>query len=211
MRSPKIQVKLLLLMLLLSGCGVYTPPVHTTINYYLNPEKELSLVGRVAIIELNNNSNYPQITTDVTDSLFQAMQKKQLFGISIIRQTDPAWRSLQLDAGATYTTEQLLAIRKTLKCDAVLLGDITGYQPFPHMTIALRLKLIDLKDGQLIWALEQVWDSTDKITESRIKKYYENQLQAGLPGLQRQLMEVSPIEFMKFVAFEAAETLPAKK
>ena len=144
MRSPKIQVKLLLLMLLLSGCGVYTPPVHTTINYYLNPEKELSLVGRVAIIELNNNSNYPQITTDVTDSLFQAMQKKQLFGISIIRQTDPDWRSLQLETGATYTTEQLLAIRKTLKCDAALLGDITGYQPFPHMTIALRLKLIDL-------------------------------------------------------------------
>jgi len=211
MYNSKIQVKLLLLMFLLSGCGVYIPPMQTPSYYYLNPEKELSLVGRVAIIELNNNSNYPQITTDVTDSLFQAMQKKQLFGISIVRQTDQAWRGLQLEAGATYTTEQLSAIRKTLKCDAVLLGDITGYQPFPHMTIGLRLKLIDLKDGQLIWALEQVWDSTDKTTESRMKRYYENQLQPGLPALQKQLMGVSPIEFMKFVAFEAAETLPAKK
>jgi len=211
MCNSKIQVELLLAMLLLSGCAIYTPPVQMPTYYYLNSAKELSLVGRVAIIELNNNSNYPQIAADMTGSLFQAMQKKQLFGISIVRQTDPDWRGLQLEAGATYTTEQLSAIRKTLKCDAVLLGDITGYQPFPHMTIGLRLKLIDLRDGQLIWAMEQVWDSTDKTTEYRIKRYYESQLQAGLPGLQRQLMEVSPMEFMKFVASEAAETLPAKK
>jgi hypothetical protein len=211
MYNSKIKVKLLLAMLLLCGCAVYIPSEQKLNYYYLNPQKELSAVGRVAIIELNNESSYPKIAADVTDSLFQALQKKQIFGISIVRQTDPAWRSLQLETGSTYTAEQLSAIRKTLKCNAVLLGTITGYQPFPHMSIGLRLKLVDLKDGQLIWALEQVWDSTDKTTESRMKKYFGNQLRSGLTSLQEKLMTVSPIEFVKFVAFEASETLPAKK
>lgn len=227
-------LKIVLLLLLpfflalsqVSGCRFYAVIAPAANYYYLNPDKNLSTVGRVAIVELDNDSSYPQISTDVTEAFFEALQKKQVFGLTVVRQNDPAWHSLQsqLESGssphlqkaasgisAAYSLEQLSAIRETLNCDAVLIGTITEYQPYPHMAIGLRLKLVDLRDGQLLWALEQIWDSADKTTEYRIKKYFQRQMRSGFAPLREKLVVISPLKFVKFVAYEVAETVQAKK
>lgn len=200
---------LLLLPLLLAGCQfhLYDTTVPVADYYYLNPHKDLSAIGRVAILELNNNSSHPQISADVTEALSQALQKKQVFSLTVVRQNDPAWRSLQLDLNSTYTPEQLSEIRKTLKRNAVLIGTITEFKPYPHMAIGLRLKLVDLNDGQLLWALEQIWDTADKTTEHRIKDYFRTQMRSGFAPLREQLVAISSIKFIKFVAYEIGETL----
>ena len=127
--------------------------------------------------------------------------------MTIVRQHDPSWRSLQLDLASTYGLDQILAIRETLKCDGVLIGTITEFRPYPHMVVGLRLKLLDLRDGQLLWALEQVWDSADKTTENRIKSYFKSEKRSGFAPLHERLASVSSLEFIKFVSYEVAETL----
>jgi hypothetical protein len=207
---------ILLMPIILSACQFQRINPTMPEFYYLNPDKDLSSVGRAALVELNNDSGYPQIPTDVTEALFQSFQKRQLFSLAVVRQNDPAWRSLQLESPyqtqsmkvpPTYSLEQLLSMRKTLKCDAVLIGTITQFKPYPHMVIGLRLKLVDLRDGRLLWALEQVWDSSDKATEYRIESYFQYQLRSGYAPLREQLVAVSPLEFIKFVAYEVAATL----
>jgi len=202
---------LVLLPVLLSGCQVYTTIAPAQDYYYLNPEKDLASLGRVAIVELDNDSSYPAIRADVTEALFQALQKKQVFGLAFVHQSNPAWRSLHLDMNSTYTFDQLAAIRKALKCDAVLTGTITEYHPYPHMAVGLRLKLADLTDGQLVWALEQVWDTADKTTEYRIKDYFHSQLRSGFAPLHEELVAISSLKFIKFVAYEVAGTLRHKR
>jgi hypothetical protein len=202
------RVVILLMVTFLAGCSIkYGTSVPSASYYYLNPYKSLNTVGRVAIVELNNESSYPKISEDVFEKLYQALQKKQIFGLTVIHQDDSSWRSLQLDRDSKYTLEQLMTIRKTLKCDGLLLGTITEFRPYPHMTIGLRLKLLDLRDGQLLWALEQVWDSADKTTESHIKDYFLSQKRTGYAPLHEQLATVSSLEFIKFVSYEVAETL----
>ncbi|MHC4460073.1 MAG: hypothetical protein ACYS6W_14075 [Planctomycetota bacterium] len=200
-----------LLSLLLSGCGIYSASGPVTEYYYLNPDKDLSAIGRVAIVELNNNSSYPQISADVTEMLFESLQKKQIFGLTVIRQNAPAWRSLQMDLNSTYTLAQVSAIRKTLKCNAVLTGTITEYRPYPHMAIGLRLKLIDLTDGQLLWALEDIWDTADKTTEHRIKNYFQREMREGFYPLREKLVVISSLRFIKFVVYEVSETIQPKR
>jgi hypothetical protein len=102
-------------------------------------------------------------------------------------------------------------MRRTLKCDAVLRGTVTAFKPFPHMIIGLRLELIDLADGQLLWALEQIWDATDKNIQDRIKNYYSTHFLPGSEALQEELGTVSSLKFLKFVAFETAETLQPQR
>jgi hypothetical protein len=204
-----LRIVSLLLPVLLTGCQLYlydtaVPPAD---YYYLNPQKDLSAIGRVAIVELGNESSHPRISADVTEALFQELQKKQVFSLAVVRQNEPAWRSLQLDLNSLYTLDQLSEIRRTLKCNAVLIGTITEFKPYPHMAIGLRLKLIDLKDGQLLWALEQVWDTADKTTEYRIRNYFRTQMRSGFAPLREQLLAVSSLEFIKFVAYEISETL----
>ncbi len=200
-------ILLLSLSAILSGCNISYESPPPVADYYLNPDKDLSAIGRIVLVGLNNTSNYPQVSTDVTNLLFQALQKKQLFGLSVMQQEHPNWRSLQINPDAAFTLPQLAAMRKILRCDAVLTGTITEYQPYPHMLIGLRLKLVDLSDGQLLWAIEQVWDTADKTTESRIKKYFHSQMRLGYAPLQEQLVVVSSLKFIKFVVYETAETL----
>jgi hypothetical protein len=198
---------LLFSSLLLSGCNGRRASAPSGDYSYLNPHKSLTSIGRVAIIELNNNSAYPQVSADITDALYQALQKRQFFGLTVVRRHDPSWRGLQLDDDPTYTLEEISAIHKTLKCDGVLVGTITEFKPYPHTTIGLRLKLLDLRDGQLLWALEQVWDSADKKTERRIKDYFKSQKRSDFAPLYQEIVAVSSLEFIKFVSYEAAETL----
>jgi len=196
------------LLVYLSGCNVYneTPPGSYT-QYYSNPSKKLGNIGRIAIVELKNNSSYPAISEDVSKSLFQTLQKKQAFGLTVVHQNDSQWRSLQVDLDSAYTLEQLVSVEKTLKCDAILTGTVTEYQPYPHMIMGLQLKMVDLKDGQLIWALEQIWDSADKTTEYRIKNYFKCHIRSGFAPLREDLVSVSPLTFIDFVCYEVGETI----
>jgi hypothetical protein len=196
-----------LLLLSLAGCGVGKICEPAPTCYYINPHKDLNAVGRTALIELTNDSTYPQISTDVTEALYEAIQKKQKFGLTVIRQNDPLWRTLPLEVNNAYTFEQLSAMRDTLKSNAVLFGTVTGYRPYPHMFIGLRLKLIDLSDGQLLWAIEQVWDTTDKTTENNIRNFYDHNILPECDSLEEKLGTVSTLKFIKFVACEAAESL----
>ncbi len=100
----------------------------------------------------------------------------------------------------------MLATRETLKCNGLLVGTVTEYTPYPHMSLGLRLKLLDLTDGQLLWGLEQVWDSSDGDIQRRIKRYFKDDLRTGFASLREELVVVSPLKFGKFVAYEVAET-----
>lgn len=211
---------LLILSVVLAGCAVSDRSNSTADYYYLNPQKNPAHLGRVAIVELKNKSTYPRACLDVTEELFRALQKKQLFSLSIVHRTDPAWKSLQenwfpgaprqagaFDEPLAKSPQEFSGLIKKLKCNAVLVGTLTQYRPYPHLVLGLRLKLIDLRDGRLVWALEQVWDADDKTTERRIKEYYAETIHSGIGSLDKQLITVSSLEFIKFAAYEVANTL----
>lgn len=211
-RHGWIALSLLLLCTLLLGtlqCGCESPHENGGManSFYLNPYKNLGNLGRVALVELQDSSGHPQISADLTDALFVALQKKQFFGLTVVRQDDPDWRSLQQSLDSLQALKQLLTIRDTLKCNGVLIGTITEYTPYPHMSIGLRLKLIDLADGQLVWGLEQVWDGSDRKIQKRIRRYFSGDLRLGPVPLEEDLVLVSPLKFGRFIAHEVAETL----
>ena len=175
-------------------------------SFYLDPHKDLDELGRVALVELDNLAAYPEISKDVTEALFRATQKKQVFGVTVIRQDNPAWRSFMENFDSLEALQQLQTMRETLKCNGLLLGSVTEYQPYPHMAIGLRLKLLDLTDGQLLWGLEQVWDCADKSIQKRIQGYFKRELRPGYAPLREELVTISSLNFCKFVAYEVAQT-----
>jgi len=197
---------ILLLAVALPGCsgyGISAPGEHL---FYPGTSKRLQNIGTVCVVELYNKTAYPQIADDVTESLYQALQKKHLLNLSLLRQSDAVYKNLQIHPDSPYTLEQLLATRKMLGVDAVLTGTVTSYAPYPHTMLGLQLKLIDLRDGQTVWAIEQIWDTAEKATEERIKKYFERQMRSGLP-LGEQLAVLSSINFIRFVTYDVVETL----
>jgi hypothetical protein len=175
-------------------------------SYYLHPHKDLRRLGRVAFVEMDSTSSYPEIATAVTDALFLEAQKRQAFGVMVVHRDDPTWRSLQENLDSLQALRQLVAVRDALNCNGLLVGTITKYEPYPHMVIGLRLKLLDLADGQLLWGLEQVWDSSDRSIQKRIKAYLKEDRRTGHAPLREELVVVSPLNYCKFVTYEVAKT-----
>jgi len=206
-RAAGLVLGLIGLLALAAGCETPLNGAGMTNSYYINPYKDLNTLGRVALVELDDRSGYPAISADLTKALFVALQKKQIFGVTIVPHDDPEWRGLQENLDSLQALQKLLTMRETLKCNGLLVGTITEYQPYPRMAIGLRLKLLDLTDGQLLWGLEQVWDTADRNIEKRIKAYFRDELRSGVASLREELVIVSSLKFGKFVAYEVAETL----
>jgi len=212
---------LVVLVSLLAGCTLKPPGTAPSANYfYINPDKDLCSVGTVAVVELDDDSDSPGLSEQMTATLFEAVQKRQLFSLFAVARDDPAWRNVTLARqrlGSSenctpvlspgYSLAQLAELRKTLNCNAILTGRITHYRPYPHMAMGLRLRMIDLRDGRLLWALEQVWDTTDKTTQQQITRYFYRQIGPDFAPLGKELASVSPLKFMAFVAYEVAATL----
>lgn len=210
MNKINLKFAILLYMVFLPGCDFYTADNAPDTFYYLNPNKDLYNIGTAALIELENDSTFPKISVDVTETLFRTLQKKQIVSISLIRQNAPSYRSLQLDLNTEYTYERLANMRRELRCNSILTGTVTEFRPYPHMAIGLRLRLVDLSDGQLLWAIEQIWDTADKATQKRIEEYYRYYIFSDSESLSHKLATVSSLKFIKFVAYEISETLQTK-
>jgi hypothetical protein len=190
-----------------AGCrskSVYKPMDE---SYYLNPDVDLKSLGRVALVEFNNRSSYPDFSRTVSDALFNALQKKQRFGLVTVAQNEQIWRNVQADPDAPLSPKLLLDMQRSLKSSAVLTGVITQYEPYPHTKVGLRMKLINLRDGKLVWAVEQVWDSSDRSTQTRIRAYLDGQQKSRQSKGAVDLATVSTKRYMQFVAYEVAETL----
>ena len=193
--------------LLLSGCTIVNPVVPETGHYYINPDSQFGQIAKVAFIELDNYSDYPGQTRDVTEATVQALQKKHLFNIRIIRKSDPDYIDLQLDRDK-FTYDELSEMRTKLRTDAIIFGAITDYTPYPHMSVGLNMKMLDIKNGYLIWGVEQFWDSTDYNLQKRMKLFHNTNNRDGYNPLGWELIMTSPRAFNKFVSHEIAQTLP---
>jgi hypothetical protein len=196
-----------LLLVTLGGCTPYPQSEAMADSYYLNPRKDLRDLGRVALVELDNASDYPDISRDATRALFLELQKKQIFGMASVSRDDPVWPTLQQSFDSLHTVQALGAMRENLRSNGLLLGTVTEYRPYPRMSIGLRIKLIDLTDGQLLWGVEQVWDSTDLNVQRRIRAYAHSRLRYATGPTPEELVTLSSLEFLKFAACEVAQTL----
>ena len=53
------------------------------------------------------------------------------------------------------------SLKQFYGCDAVLFCDLTTFRPSPPLAIGLRLKLVDVKTGKIIWAADEIYDANN--------------------------------------------------
>lgn len=201
------------ILLLLGGC--YTPkPVirQQPIQCYIDKSVNFSSIGKVAVMELEDQSVFsPDLSKTLTQTLTDNLGKKQLFSIRTVYRTDPDWKALNLDPSQPLSSQAMVQIQKELKVNAILVGTISRYRSYPKLLAAIQFKMLDLRSGQLIWAMENVWDSTDKSTEQRIRQFFETQMRTGYQPMDWQIVINSPSAFHKFVMYEVVSTLPESR
>ena len=206
-------LRLLLLVVLslgaVGGCGQTPEPPEEPIGFYVSSRHDVLRTARVVFIELAGEGECtPELARQAAEALAYAIQQRQLFRLDIVARTDPMCRDLPLDRLEALTLPDLSAMRSALRCDAVLFGHVSQFQPYPRMKMGLVLKLINLKDGKLVWGVDHTWDTADRTTEWRIRSYFDSEVRSGYDPLSYELVFASPRAFQRYVAHEVARTLP---
>jgi len=205
--TPARALGILAACVVAAGAGCAPQATGPGVNYTLSSRRDLHRIHRVVLTELSCDDGGVSVGRGMTESLFRALQATRLFHVDVIDGADPVCRDLSLAKLEPYTIQELADMRRTLKCDAVLLGRINSYQSYPHMQIGLYLRLLDLRDGKLVWAVDDVWDTTDKAVEARIQRFFAARIRTGYEPEQWSVVLKSPRAFRKFVACEIAETI----
>lgn len=189
------------------GCGPFRATYHCPVAHYADPQGRLLEVDRVVLVPLSNETDYPSMAGGMTEELFRAVQCQGLFHVELAP-PELAGTKPPGDAGKAFSLEELARMRHLLKTDAVLVGAVTQYQPHPRMQTGLYLRLLDLRDGRVLWAVDHVWDAADRGTQDRMRFFYATHVGRGQAPVDWHLATVSPRAFQQFAAWEVARTLP---
>lgn len=197
-----------LILSALSGCAMVKPVTPETGHYYINPNSDFSQIGKLVVFELENETRTKDLSLPLTEALAHSIQKRHLYSVRVLTEDDPKWADLNLNYPEHFSIEDMSAIRQKLDADAILTGRITEYYAYPRMLMGVHLRMVDLKNGAVVWGFEQVWDTTDKRTEERMRAYFDREIREGYEPYHWQLLITSPRAFQKFAVFEIARTLP---
>ncbi len=191
----------------LAGCGGQKPPVIETVPAYMPSAEALWRLKRVVLVELDRRDASPQVARELSESVFLAVQDRRVFPVELVASSSMVDVSMPVGHGPRFTLEQLSDMRSTLQCDAVMVGAVSGFGPYPGAWMAVQLWLVDLRTGRVLWGVDHAWRTTDEATSQRMQRYFApSGVQDGADPLR--LAEMSPRMFSSFVAWELARALP---
>jgi hypothetical protein len=210
MRPRRSHWRLPLLLAPLAALWGCAHPVCPAVCSYLSSPAELQHINRVVFLELADQAAQPNVARDVADDVLRALQERRLFRVEPLRETDPRCSAVPVRPDGRFTLVEMKQLREGLECDAVLVGAMTSFQQYPRMQIGLRLTLLDLKAGKVVWSLDNVWDTRDLDVERRIREFFGDRMAHQYEPVDWQIGTVSASAFSKFVAYEVAGTLVPK-
>ncbi|MBC2594998.1 hypothetical protein H5P28_12090 [Ruficoccus amylovorans] len=102
-------------------------------------------------------------------------------------------------------------LREQWRADAVLLTDITSYRPYKPFMLGVRSRLVSLRDQEVIWACDEVYDAGNEAVEVGARRYAERYLEQEYPLQRSYSVLISPRRFAAYVAHSLYSTLPERE
>lgn len=102
------------------------------------------------------------------------------------------------------------ALRRHVHCDGVLFSQVTQYQPYPPLSLGWRFKLVDGVSYQVVWAVDEIFDSRDKAVANSARRYQQASQTLGNTAPDSKIILTSPDRFAHYCAASMLGTLPPR-
>ena len=124
------------------------------------------------------------------------MQMKSLFGQG------------RVSSSGNLPENFLRVLEETTGANGAMIVDLTSFRPYRPMSIGVRAKLIDLKSGEFIWAIDETFDAGHASIQQSTAQFQERSQVRALSAKTNGSVLHSPRVFTKFVASTLYSTLP---
>ena len=88
--------------------------------------------------------------------------------------------------------------------------DLHSFNSYRPISLGVRAKLVDLKSGEFMWAIDESIDAGDASVMVSANAYQRGKHVQAISNETRNSILQSPRLFSKFVAFSIFQTLPKR-
>ena len=186
--SPKIQL-----------ANVYRPPM-------------AGMLSRVAVLPLSGEIDPPDALREMDKTFYSEFNKTQIFeGVSVSRaEFQDILHREQLTSTEPIPRELINTLQQKYSAEAILFTDIAHYRPYRPISISVRTKLVSIKTGEVLWAIDSTFDSAEPQVAQAARDYSSltEQSPIAIKASDSSGVLLSPQRFARFVAREIFATLP---
>jgi hypothetical protein len=168
---------------------------------------------RVLVLPMTGDKSYAQ--TESREFLYQILlEELGKTGEFEVSPADPAL--LKAKTGkAVWQAEDALPesfldnVGKTFACNGILFCHLTTYRPYAPQSVGWRLKLVDARDGTILWAADEVFDAGRPAVVAGVKKFDRNE-QNTKPDNGAWATIHSPRRFARYSLATLLDLLPRR-
>jgi hypothetical protein len=99
-------------------------------------------------------------------------------------------------------------LQESVGCDAVLFCQLTAFRAYAPLAVGWRLKLVDVRSRQILWAGDEVFDAGQSTVKTGARRYQLEHLHSLESG--GWTMENSPRYFGQYTLACLLDTLPQR-
>jgi hypothetical protein len=170
-------------------------------------------IRRVAVLPLpqsREDANQAAGASLLQPVLIAELAKRNLF--DIIPVSPETLRGLTAGNGwavdAPLPPEFFERLHQLTDCDAVVFASLTVYRPYPPLQTGWKVRLVDCRERQTWWAVDEVFDAGTESVVAAAEHYARVSLSLPNPLLADTGVLHSPLRFGQYTANVVARTLP---
>lgn len=183
-------------------------------NIFAYPAKLSPDLLRVAVLPLaaeGRDADLPEGCDVLNPILRDELVKTKKFEVVAVspevlrhRTGQPAWTGAE-----TLPADLLESLRRVYGCDAVLFAELTAFRAYAPLAVGWRLKLVDARSGQTLWAADEIFDASRPAVAGGAKHFQRRAPLAGGPADDWAMLN-SPRQFGRFSAAAVLACLPER-
>jgi len=116
----------------------------------------------------------------------------------------------RLSSSETLPEHFMETLSEQFGADGVMFIDLHSYRPYRPISLGVRSKLVDLKSGEFMWAVDEVLDAGSASVMVSANTYEKANRVQSISLKTNNSVTQSPRLFTNFVAFKLFETLPIR-
>ena len=198
--------------------GCQSAPLHTRSNdrpdnVFVYPPKLSLNLQRVAVLPLAAETtvgDLPEGCAALASVLSEQLIKSKKFEVVVVDAAALRRRTGQASwtGGENLPPDFLAFLRREYGCDGVLFAELTAYRAYAPLAVGWRLKLVDARSGQIVWAADEMFDAARPNVARAVKRFEGPRFTVPFLREESWVAVNSPRQFGRYAAAALLDTLP---
>jgi len=103
------------------------------------------------------------------------------------------------------------SLQRVYGCHAVLFCQLTVFRAYTPLAVGWRMKLVDVRTGQILWAVDKIFDAEQPKVLKQARRYHFGGPWFAHDSSNDQQVENSPRQFGQYTITQVLSTLPNRK